>query len=488
MAWEFAAPLPHTNTPPMRNMTYDADNRLATFKGPSMGSYQSVGTDSDGNLTSGPLTNDTFVTYSFDARNRLLNVGGVTNAYDALNNRIGQTYGTNTAIFVVNPNAKLPQLLMRIKNGVTNYYVYGAGLLYEVIETATVTNTRTYHYDYRGSTVALSTDNGTVTDRIEYSAYGLTTYRTGNTDTPFLFNGRYGVQSDSNGLLYMRARYYSPYLCRFLTSDPIGFAGGLNFYAYANGNPVSLVDPFGLWSWTTSAMGGLRMMGGGLEALTGYTFALASGTAAVGTSPTVAGAVGFGALAVGGAAVGLHGVDTFQAGIHQMITGESVDSLTSQGLQAAGMSQSTANLTDAGIGIVGSLGAGLATAPVRLSAIAATDPLAEGLSSSEILSMWENGSQALNGADWAALGGKVAPEAALYRAMLMENGINMSGEAYQLTTGLERYAIATRLAATGLTPTGAEGAGYIGAGLNAVNGLTDWLGHPIQSSSTGKPQ
>ena len=29
MQWEFAAPLPHTNTPPTRTMTYDADNQLA---------------------------------------------------------------------------------------------------------------------------------------------------------------------------------------------------------------------------------------------------------------------------------------------------------------------------------------------------------------------------------------------------------------------------------------------------------------------------
>ena len=41
----------------------------------------------------------------------LLNAGGVTNAYDAMNNRVGQTYGTNKTIFVVNPSAKLPQVL-----------------------------------------------------------------------------------------------------------------------------------------------------------------------------------------------------------------------------------------------------------------------------------------------------------------------------------------------------------------------------------------
>jgi RHS repeat-associated protein len=92
----------------------------------------------------------------------------------------------------------------------------------------------------------MTDDNGNVTDRIEYSAYGSTTYRAGNTDTPFLFNGRYGVMTDPNGLLYMRARYYNPYLCRFINPDPSGFKGGLNFYAFANGNPVSYLDPFGL--------------------------------------------------------------------------------------------------------------------------------------------------------------------------------------------------------------------------------------------------
>ena len=279
MAWEFAAPLPHSSTAPLRSMTYDADNRLATFKGPSMGSSQSVGTDGDGNITSAPLTNDTFVAYTFDVRNRLLNAGGVTNSYDAVNNRISQIYGTNVTTYVVNPNSKLPQVLMRIKNGVTNYYIYGVGLLYQITEAATGTNTLTYHYDYRGSTIALSADNGLVTDRIEYSAYGLTTYRAGNNDTPFLFNGRYGVQTDPNGLLFMQARYYNPYLCRFISSDPSGFAGGLNQYSYANGNPVSLLDPFGLNTGTTgdTAFSWTSNIATGVDANGNFTYGPATG-------------------------------------------------------------------------------------------------------------------------------------------------------------------------------------------------------------------
>jgi len=199
--------------------------------------------NADGNLESGPLTNSAFAAYTYDARNRLFTAGGVTNVYDGMNNRIGQTQGTNVTAFVVDSNKRV---LMRVKNGMTTYYIYGAGLLYQITETPSGTNTLTYHYDYRGSTVALSDDNGRVTDRVEYSLYATMTYRAGTNDTPFLFNGRYGVQTDGNGLLYMRARYYSPYLCRFINPDPSGFKGGLNFYVYANGNPVSYLDPFGL--------------------------------------------------------------------------------------------------------------------------------------------------------------------------------------------------------------------------------------------------
>ena len=126
---------------------------------------------------------------------------------------------------MVNPNAKLPQVLERIKNGVTTYYIYGMGLLYQITETATSTNTLTYHYDYRGSTIALTADNGMVVDRFEYSLYGTLTYRAGTDDTPFLFNGRYGVMSGPNGLLYMRARYYA-LIFAASSPDPRGFAVG----------------------------------------------------------------------------------------------------------------------------------------------------------------------------------------------------------------------------------------------------------------------
>ena len=61
-----------------------------------------------------------------------------------------------------------------------------------------------------------------MTDTFEYDTYGKLTARTGTTKTPFLYNGRDGVMyEDDTGLIYMRARYYSPELRRFINADKV---------------------------------------------------------------------------------------------------------------------------------------------------------------------------------------------------------------------------------------------------------------------------
>lgn len=58
------------------------------------------------------------------------------------------------------------------------------------------------------------------------------------------FPGHY--YDEESGLYYNRNRYYNPKTGRYFSSDPIGFRGGLNLYAYSGGNPLTYFDNLGL--------------------------------------------------------------------------------------------------------------------------------------------------------------------------------------------------------------------------------------------------
>jgi RHS repeat-associated protein len=61
---------------------------------------------------------------------------------------------------------------------------------------------------------------------------------------PYTYTAR--EYDNETGLYFYRARYYDPRAGRFITRDPIGFKGGINFYTYAWNNPVNWTDPLGL--------------------------------------------------------------------------------------------------------------------------------------------------------------------------------------------------------------------------------------------------
>jgi len=136
-------------------------------------------------------------------------------------------------------------------------------------------------------------------------------------------------------------------------------------------------------------------------------------------------------------------------------------------LQGIGFSLLQAELTDAGIG----LAAGGASFMQWASSFAAhsADPLAQGLSSLQILNRIDQGARALNNADFTALGGFTT--SALAKADMLARGIDISGDAYTLTTGLfEGFAKSINLANTGLTPSGNFLTGGLSMLGSAANG------------------
>jgi hypothetical protein len=65
--------------------------------------------------------------------------------------------------------------------------------------------------------------------------------------------------------VYKRNQYYDPAKDQFTQQDPIGIAGGLNLYGFANGDPVSFSDPFGLCPWCVT--GAIGAIGGATSAV-----------------------------------------------------------------------------------------------------------------------------------------------------------------------------------------------------------------------------
>ena len=91
--------------------------------------------------------------------------------------------------------------------------------------------------DERGSIIGVADAAGSVNIN-RYDEYGAP-----SAANRFQYTGQAWM---APGIYNYRARAYAPALGRFLQTDPIGYSAGLNIYGYVSGDPVNLIDPFGL--------------------------------------------------------------------------------------------------------------------------------------------------------------------------------------------------------------------------------------------------
>jgi RHS repeat-associated protein len=219
--------LAHTGLPAaFSNATYNAANQLVQWNGATL-TY-----DGNGNLTS-----DGSSTYTWNARNQLVSINGPAVAafsYDAVGQRVVATQ----------INSRQQAILFDGANAVKdeNY----------------ATGTHSYLTDGLNSTLALADAGGTISSQYTYDPFGNTMVAGAASTNNFQFSGR---ENDGTGLYYLRARYYSLALGRFVSQDPIGEAGGMNFYSYAGNDPIDFSDPAGNGSGGPGEEGGKELHG-----------------------------------------------------------------------------------------------------------------------------------------------------------------------------------------------------------------------------------
>ena len=281
--------------------TANSDNGYTSVDGVS------TETDLNGNMVSVPGA-----AYAYDAQNRITaaTVNGVTTefTYDSRNRVVQRTSGNGTLNLTYSG-----WNLIEERNGggeLEQVYVHGAGTD-EILVMITTTGPAYYHHDGLGSTIALTSENGTLLESYRYDAFGAATvYGDSGSALPasrrenrFLFTGREWLSQV--GLYDYRNRVFSAQIGRFLQTDPIRFAAGdVNIYRYVSNNPVNMIDPLGLWGFggVGGAAGNVFIGGGGASAGGG----IFSGTGVGGYASAYSGFPGAGGGGLGvGAGAGL---------------------------------------------------------------------------------------------------------------------------------------------------------------------------------------
>jgi RHS repeat-associated protein len=255
---------------------YDKANRVTSASGSTVDTYGYDAASNISSITTGgarqslSYTSTNVITSgTYDANGSPLSLSGVTFAWDGAN-RLANLSGASgkSSTFTYDGLGNLVRVVDSLNGTVTADHSYfwcgpvrclahdntqsGSPVSTQYFAEGVISGGEPLYYvaDKLGSVSQLVSNSGAVAAQYTYDPYGNQTQVGGTLVADIGYAGYFNHAA--SGLAFAQFRAYDPTHARWLNRDPIGEAGGINLYEYADDDPLNITDPrgyFGVFGW-----------------------------------------------------------------------------------------------------------------------------------------------------------------------------------------------------------------------------------------------